>query len=266
MGASTGGTIIDENTIVTAAHCVASGNCYSAPSKARFLEILEETDADHIAKIMDLKPCKYTSVDTFEILAGISTIVESKKDWKDKQSRGVDKIFVYEKYITYLKSKTPALHNDIAVIKLSEPLQWNDAVRPACLPEANFEMPEKQQLVVTGFGLTYEGSGVPSEKLMEAKVRLFTDDECDEFYDDVISQGMFCAGDSKGQVDACSGDSGGPIGIDDLSVTKFTLTGIVSWGTGCGRAGKPGVYTEVSKFLDFIESARKGDISPVSEA
>lgn len=32
------------------------------------------------------------------------------------------------------------------------------------------------------------------------------------------------------------------------------MVGITSWGSGCGRKGKPGVYTEVSQYIDWIES------------
>lgn len=48
------------------------------------------------------------------------------------------------------------------------------------------------------------------------------------------------------------GDSGGPLACarDDVSF----LYGIISWGEGCGRSGKPGVYTKVVNYMDWINS------------
>lgn len=66
---------------------------------------------------------------------------------------------------------------------------------------------------------------------------------------------MFCAGYDKKAMDSCRGDSGGPH-VTAYKNTHF-ITGIVSWGEGCAKEGKYGVYTQVSKFIKWIRSAMK---------
>lgn len=55
------------------------------------------------------------------------------------------------------------------------------------------------------------------------------------------------------------GDSGGPFVADDClsKTTRYRLLGVVSWGTGCAMAKKPGVYTRVSRFLPWISTAMR---------
>ena len=72
---------------------------------------------------------------------------------------------------------------------------------------------------------------------------------------DKISTGMFCAGDLQGETDACQGDSGGP--AVGLIQGRATLLGITSWGYGCGRPNKPGVYTKVREYFKWIKDTTR---------
>jgi len=61
---------------------------------------------------------------------------------------------------------------------------------------------------------------------------------------------MICAGFEAGGHDSCDRDSGGPM----IMKTKDgdVLVGLVSWGDGCARPGKPGVYTKISAVRSWI--------------
>lgn len=56
------------------------------------------------------------------------------------------------------------------------------------------------------------------------------------------------------------GDSGGPLIYQDRMSGRFQLHGITSWGDGCGEKGKPGVYTRVSAFSDWIQAEIQSEL------
>ena len=57
---------------------------------------------------------------------------------------------------------------------------------------------------------------------------------------------------NEGGQDACTGDSGGPLLCQTGENSPWIVYGVTSWGYGCGRAGKPGVYTRVNLYNKWI--------------
>ncbi|XP_073831833.1 transmembrane protease serine 9 [Musca autumnalis] len=99
---------------------------------------------------------------------------------------------------------------------------------------------------VTGWGVTEDGYS--SDLLMTVDVPYIPSDVCrtESAYLDLVKPGMMCAGYLEGERDACQGDSGGPL------VCKNAQAGITSWGSGCAQPLKPGVYTDVAYYKDWI--------------
>jgi hypothetical protein len=140
---------------------------------------------------------------------------------------------------------------DWALIKLSSPISG-----AATLPIATTKAYDTGTFDVMGWGATREG-GAQSRYLLKAKVPFVSDADCKAaggIYNDLIPAAEICAGYPEGGTDTCQGDSGGPMVNRDAN-GNWVEVGIVSWGEGCARAGKPGVYTEVSTFAAQIKSA-----------
>lgn len=69
----------------------------------------------------------------------------------------------------------------------------------------------------------------------------------------VLHSSSICAGGEKDK-DTCKGDGGGPL-ICPNPEGFFIQIGIVSWGVDCSKQNQPGVYTNVEKFSDWIQSS-----------
>jgi secreted trypsin-like serine protease len=96
---------------------------------------------------------------------------------------------------------------------------------------------------IVGFGTTSEGGDV-ADTLQEAQVPITTDAYCSGTYDDFDATSMVCAGFPQGGVDTCQGDSGGPM-FGRNAAGALKVVGATSFGEGCARPGKPGVYARV---------------------
>jgi secreted trypsin-like serine protease len=160
----------------------------------------------------------------------------------------VERIVLHENY------DAQTHENDIALIKTGA-LTSGRAIRLAVSTEPLREM---QRLEVTGWGATSEG-GLVSPKLQKVQVPFVSNTTCNKpgAYHNHIKPGMMCAGSRDGGTDACQGDSGGP--LVKRAESGPILVGVVSFGEGCARKLKYGVYTRVAYYRGWIERIAGAD-------
>ncbi|XP_046429971.1 serine protease persephone-like isoform X2 [Neodiprion fabricii] len=152
-------------------------------------------------------------------------------------------------------------YNDIAILKLREPVRLSNSVQPACLLSKSLNVLERTRnatLVVAGWGVT-DFDGTETTKLKKAVgLRFVETNECSDSYSSNNPRlpngldNMICAIDpnTTRRADACWGDSGGPL-IASSGSARF-VAGVTAFGQACGGS-TPGVYTSVYDYLSWIE-------------
>lgn len=175
-----------------------------------------------------------------EIMAGDITI--TRNPGRHRVHRIVSHIFVHTKYDSH------TMDNDIAILRVSVPFHPVDGI---LIPEPlALSVPVTGTVCsLAGWGATSEGSNNASPNLMRVNLEIVDTNRCNTSYQGMIGANMFCAGTMQGGRDACQGDSGGGL------MCHGVITGIVSFGFGCGRPRFPGVYMDVSAYTDFIENS-----------
>nr|XP_025862032.1 serine protease 56 isoform X1 [Vulpes vulpes] len=145
-------------------------------------------------------------------------------------------------------------HNDLALVQLWTPVSRAGAVRPVCLPQGPREPPAGTACAIAGWGALFE-DGPEAEAVREARVPLLSADTCKRALGpELHPSSMLCAGYLAGGIDSCQGDSGGPLTCSEPGPQpREVLYGVTSWGDGCGEPGKPGVYTRVAVFRDWLQ-------------
>lgn len=141
------------------------------------------------------------------------------------------------------------MENDIAILRTAGNMP---GVTPIALPAEGDDPLAGSDIRVSGWGATEEG-GATRVRLRTAILPVVSRDVCATNYANFqnISPNMFCAGTAA--VDACQGDSGGPAIAFNLQGARV-LEGVVSFGEGCAREARPGVFTRTSTYLDWIRA------------
>jgi secreted trypsin-like serine protease len=151
----------------------------------------------------------------------------------------------------YHKPINDSLIHDIALILLSERVNFTETVQRACLPNTealkNHAM-TPQKYTAVGFGTT--GYNKPGSRYKEfVLLPHYETKNCAKHWKANITEKHMCAGGEVGK-DACKGDSGGPLHV--LYNGLYMQVGITSFGETRCEIGRPGVYTRVTEYMDWI--------------
>jgi len=157
----------------------------------------------------------------------------------------VDKIHNHHEYT---KCDAPKIHieNDIALLHLNASIRFNRNVQPIKLPSRRHRVHGK--VLASGWGDSQ--TDPPKDILQKVTLDVVDDETCKKNLGEhhVIKNTVVCAGVPGGGKDSCQGDSGGPL----VDLQRNLLAGVVSYGEGCALPGKPGVYTEVAYYIQWM--------------
>lgn len=175
----------------------------------------------------------------------------------DQKNPGNAEVINAKKVIAHPKYSGSTLEYDFALVQLER----KSSYKPVAYNKTEIAIPadgSKSIVAVTaGWGALKESSYSISNLLQKVAVPLVNEKVCAEAYAGFnnVTDTMICAGYKEGEKDACQGDSGGPL------VTKsgddYLLVGVVSWGEGCARPNKYGVYSKVNSVANWIAENMK---------
>ncbi|XP_053669159.1 serine protease easter-like [Anopheles marshallii] len=219
-----GGTIVDQNTVLTAAHCLMTSN---------------------------------------GIIARERLVVQVGRNRLRVASNRAQEHEAFE-LIVHPEYNVNRIQHDIALIKLATDITYTDYIQPICLWNRgdNQNAIVDTWGTVVGFGI--DETDEVSDTLREATIPVVSHITCIESnrkaFGSLLTSNMFCAGNRDG-VSACNGDSGGGLFFNYNDV--WFVRGVVSFtkprqNTLFCDTKEYTVFTDVAKYLSWIKQHMRG--------
>ncbi|KAM8710902.1 hypothetical protein ACLKA7_017517 [Drosophila subpalustris] len=217
-----GGTLIDAQHIISAAHCIKSQNGFDLRVR------LGEWDVNH-------------DVEFFPYI-----------------ERDVVSVHIHPEYYAGTLDNDLAILKLDHPVDFSK----NPHISPACLPDPYADFTNARCWTTGWGKDAFGEHGKYQNILKEVDVPILSHHQCESQlrntrlgYSYKLNPGFICAGGEEGK-DACKGDGGGPLVCERNGV--WNVVGVVSWGIGCGQVNVPGVYVKVSAYLPWIQQITQG--------
>lgn len=205
-----GGSIISNNWIITAAHCTK--NDYD-----------ETISASEMALIVG---------------------ANNPRSTLDGKIYRVSEVIVHENY------DSNTLNNDIALLKLKEPINYTNAepIKLVSAKDASAGATDPGVMSwVTGYGITRVHPETYPATLQQVRLPIVSNSQASTVWKSIPATDLM-AGYLNGNKDACTGDSGGPLVVPVEG--GYKLAGMVSWGSS--NCNTYGAYTRLSLFESWI--------------
>jgi len=224
-----GGTIISDQWIQTAGHCVYEG-----------------LNAD--GTLIDPDPKDW------KVVLG---------EFDDSDEDGWEQTFDVELAFLNPQYEDTETDFDTGLLKVKGQIEFNDWIAPACFPTPDQQFPAGQICITSGWGSINPEGTEWGPTLKQEYAQLWSEDECNDVnvYEGWVNNRMQCAGfhlTGSEDPERCNtlgfGDSGGPL-VCRIEDGKWTLVGATSWSSFCSADGyTPGVYARIQSMQDWIEA------------